>query len=413
VQLHIGNEYDRLEAVLVHRPGPEIDRLTHDNMREFLFEDIPYLKRLQEEHDAFVEQMRANGIRVLHLEALLADLLREKSTIRRDLVQDICAAAQAPTLAATLLDGERVPSEELTAILFKGLTLGEYAELTGTRTAGAGGEGTFILPPIPNAYFSRDPAVVVRDSVISCKMHYVQRSRETKLVRAVCEHHPEFTGHAITYGGSEFPTEDRPFTIEGGDVIILNEESVLVGASERTRSATIEVLAQKAFDVGHVQRFYEIPIPTERLFMHLDTVFTIIDRGKIVWYPGVMENLKHILHYECGPAGGVIRKPDERGLLRILSDEFGKEVEVIETGGGDAHFASREQRTDGTNVFAIAPGKVISYDRNERTISALEAAGVECIRIAGSELVRGLGGPRCMTMPLRRAADSQPALQKK
>ncbi|HRX87025.1 MAG TPA: arginine deiminase family protein, partial [Phycisphaerae bacterium] len=282
-------------------------------------------------------------------------------------------------------------------------TQGELAELTCRTAALTGDPHAFVLPPVPNAYFSRDPAVVVRDSVISCKMHYVQRTRETKLVRAVIEHHPEFAGHAVTYGGSEFPTEDRPFTIEGGDVIILNEEAVLVGASERTRSATIEVLAQKVLDVGKVRRVYEIPIPTERLFMHLDTVFTVVDRGTVVWFPGVMEQLGHIQHYESGPAGGVIRRPDERDLRRILSDEFGREVEVIQTGGGDAHYASREQRTDGTNVFAIAPRKVISYDRNERTIAALEKAGVECVRVQGSELVRGLGGPRCMTMPLRRA----------
>lgn len=401
MQLHIGNEYDGLEAVLVHRPGPEIDRLTHENMREFLFEDIPYLRRMQEEHDAFVDQMRAAGIQVIHLERLILDLLQNDPTVRRQLVQSVCAAAQAPALAADLLDEGKVSTEQLLQTLFGGLTYLEWSELSGRSVSGLEPRA-FVLPPIPNAYFARDPAVVVRHSVISCKMHHLQRARETRLVRAVFEHHAEFAGHALAYGGSEFPTEDRPFTIEGGDVIILNAEAILIGASERTRSATIEVLAQKAFDVAGIARVYEIPIPTERLFMHLDTVFTIVDRGTVVWFPGVMENLRHILHYECGPAGGVVRKPEERTLRQILSDEFGRAVEVIQTGGGDLHYASREQRTDGTNIFAIAPRKVISYDRNERTIAALERAEVECLQISGSELVRGLGGPRCMTMPLRR-----------
>lgn len=403
MHLHIGNEYGRLEAVLVHRPGAEIDRLTHANMRDFLFEDIPYLRRMQEEHDEFVDEMRACGIRVLRLADLLGHLLAPQSPVRRTLVQDVCAAAQSPALAADLLDERCTPPDRLLEILFAGITRGELAELTGRSAALSSDPAAFVLPPIPNAYFSRDPAVVVGESVVSCKMHHIQRARETRLVRAVVEHHPEFASHRVTYGGSEFPTEDRPFTIEGGDIIILNEEAVLVGASERTRSATIEVLAQKVLDVGKVRRVYEIPIPTERLFMHLDTVFTIVNEGTVVWFPGVMERLGHILHYESGPGGGLIRRPDERDLRRILSDEFGREVEVIPTGGGDAHYASREQRTDGTNVFAVAPRQVISYDRNERTIAALEKAGVECIRVVGSELVRGLGGPRCMTMPLRRA----------
>jgi len=402
MKLHIGNEYDRLEAVLVHRPGAEVDRLTHANMRAFLFEDIPYLRRMQEEHDVFVGKMAACGIRAVYLEELLRDLLAQDSAVRRRVVQDICAAAQAPTAAADLLDERITSAERLLAILFAGLTQREYIELTGRSAAVSADPLEFVIPPIPNAYFSRDPAVVVRNAVISCKMHFMQRARETKLVRAVIEHHPEFAGHVLTYGGSEFPTEDRPFTIEGGDIIILNNEAVLVGASERTRSETIEVLAQKALDLNGVQRVYEIPIPTERLFMHLDTVFTVVDRGTVVWYPGVMEHLRHIMHYECGPAGGVVRKTDTRDLRTILSDEFGCAVQVIETGGGDAHYASREQRTDGTNVFAIAPRKVITYERNERTIAALERAGVECIQIQGGELVRGLGGPRCMTMPLRR-----------
>ena len=136
--------------------------------------------------------------------------------------------------------------------------------------------------------------------------------------------------------------------------------------------------------------------------MHLDTVFTIIDHGTVVWYPGVMRNIERIVQYQQGPAGGVVSETESRTLKEILSDEFGGEINVIHTAGGDAHYAAREQRTDGTNLFAIAPRTAISYDRNERTTAALRKADIECITIPGSELVRGLGGPRCMTMPLRR-----------
>lgn len=402
MKLNIVNEYDPLEAVLVHRPGEEVDRLTHENMKRFLFEDIPYLARMQDEHDAFVATMRERGVEVIYLEALLGELLADHPETKRALIEEVCAAERVPAIAPDLLDEKRFPNEALMHVLFAGLTDAEYYEITNRRLHVSPPQRTFLIAPIPNAYFSRDPAVTIGHSVISCKMHHVERVRETILTRAVLELHPEFAGHEIAYGGSESPTEDRPFTIEGGDVIVLNEEAVLVGVSQRTRSETICVLASKAFEAGHVRRFYEIPIPTERTFMHLDTVFTLVDRGLVVWYSGVMEHIEYIHQFWPDGAGGVVREPESRSLVQILQDEFGQEVQIVRTGGGDSHFADREQRTDGTNTLAIAPRVACTYERNSRTIAAMEKAGITCIPIVGSELVRGLGGPRCMTMPLRR-----------
>jgi arginine deiminase len=246
--------------------------------------------------------------------------------------------------------------------------------------------------------------VVVRDAAISSKMHFRERVRETLLTRAVLERHPAFSGNVLTYGGTDEPTEDRPYTIEGGDLIVLSPEAVLVGASERTRSETIELLAGKCFQYGHVERVYEIPIPADRSFMHLDTVFTVVDRGVVLWYPDVMERVEWVHRYE--PSGesarGVCRVPESRSFHEILSDEFGIGVQVIQTAAGCKHFGPREQRTDGTNALAIAPRLVVKFARNERTRAALESQGITCIAIDDSELVRGLGGPRCMTMPIRR-----------
>ncbi len=399
--LHVANEYDPLEAVLVHRPGDEIDRLTHENMKRFLFEDIPFLEGMQEEHDEFVGDMRDRDINVYYLEKLLADVLKV-NIAKTKLVEQICLMEQCPAIAPDLLDESRFSNELLQRVLFRGLTNEEYYEFTGRQSIVGAAKNMFILHPIPNSYFSRDPAVVVGRGAISCKMHFPERVRETLLVRAVLENHPEFDHHRILYGSSANPIEDRPFTIEGGDVIVLNDESLLVGVSERTRSETIKVFARKAFAGGHIKRFYEIPIPTERTFMHLDTVFTIVNRGVVVWFPGVMERIDRIEQLASDGSGGMVQKLEDRSLRQILSDEFGTELKVIRTGGGDEHFASREQRTDGTNILAIAPGVACTYKRNSKTIKAMEAAGVECISIGGSELVRGLGGPRCMTMPLRR-----------
>ncbi|MFQ5424360.1 MAG: arginine deiminase family protein [Phycisphaerae bacterium] len=404
---HIANEYAPLEAVLVHRPGAEIDRLTHETMRDFLFEDIPFLKRMQEEHDAFVEVMTGRGIQVFYLEVMLKEILDEDRVARQALIGEVCMAEQVPAMAGDLLNETLFSNDALLSILFAGITQAEFRERTRRRLAARAGGHDFLIPPIPNVYFMRDPAVVIGVAAISCKMHYAARMRESLLVRAVLEHHPKFAGQPMAYGGSDAPAEDRPYTIEGGDVIVLNEESVLVGVSERTRSETIEVLARKAFEIGHAKRFYGIPIPTERIFMHLDTVFTIVDHGVVVWYPGVMEHIRYIHRYESDADGRMVRAPDDRDLKRILADEFGCEIRVVRTGGGSEHYAGREQRTDGTNTLALAPGVACTYGRNVKTIEAMEEAGIECITVAGSELVRGLGGPRCMTMPLRRRTETE------
>lgn len=404
MHLTINNEYDKLEAVLVHRPGAEIERLTYDNMRQFLFEDIPYLRRMQDEHDAFVAKLREQEIDVVYLEDLLLDIVTDARG-RSDLMDRVCRFENVPAIADDLASLRYWDAQGVVDLLFAGLTAAEYRDATGRRVA-ASGTDSYLLPPIPNAYFSRDPAVVVRDAAISCKMHYTQRVRETLLVRAVLENHPAFRGNVIAYGGSAEPTEDRPYTIEGGDVIILSHDAVLIGASERTRSETIELLAGNCFRHGHVRRVYEIPIPTERAFMHLDTVFTVIDRGMVLWYGNVMADIRYLHRYEPADAGeqpGARREPENRSLLEVLRDEFDAEVTAIPTAGGSAHFAPREQRSDGANALAIAPRVVVTYERNERTTAALESHGVTCIGIDDSELVRGLGGPRCMTMPLRRS----------
>ena len=403
MRLRIDNEYDKLEAVMVHRPGLEIERLTHDNMRQFLFEDIPYLRRMQDEHDAFVAIMRDHGVEVLYLERLLLDVVADEP-VRQRLLLEACGTAGVPAIADDLCGLRHWGIEELVDLLFAGLTAGEYHERTGRRIAPPSGGDSFLIPPIPNAYFCRDPAVVVHDAAISSKMHHRERIRETQLTRSVLENHPEFRDNTITYGGTDEPTEDRPYTIEGGDVIILSPDAVLIGASERTRSETIELLAGKCFRFGHVKRVYEIAIPTERAFMHLDTVFTVLDRGTILRFSPVMENVPHIHRYEPADAdgAGAARVPEERGFLDVLRDEFDTDLTIIDTAGGSQPFESREQRADGTNALAIAPRVVITYERNERTKAALEAKGITCLDVGGSELVRGLGGPRCMTMPLRR-----------
>jgi arginine deiminase len=267
------------------------------------------------------------------------------------------------------------------------------------------GSDFYLLEPIPNAYFTRDPGAVVGDGWVACKAHFETRVRETVLMRLVAELHPRFSGTNILFG--QRAEEDRPFTIEGGDIHVLSRDAVMIGVSQRTRSETVALLARKLFAGGKVQRVYEVEIPSDRRYMHLDTVFTIIAQGVVVVYPDVIDRIEQIRRYEpvLNSDGELGAQPirETRKLHTLLGEEFSSPLTVVNTGGNDVRYSAREQGADGTNVFAIAPGRVISYDRNLHTNAAMRSLGIEVLEIEGSELVRGLGGPRCMALPLRRA----------
>lgn len=402
-ELNITSEFANLRLVLTHEPGPEIDRLTPSNKRELLFEDIPYLPKMKLEHRAFVATLEAEGVTVLRLRDLVRQLIDADHEARNRLVNHACASAQS--LGLQTLHLAKLDTERILDILFGGLTAAE----AGLLPAGAGRD-FFVLPPIPNAYFSRDPACVVGSGVVSCKMHHLPRIRESLIVREVMRSHPRFKKSQLVFGdiGAEAQGEDRPFTIEGGDIIVLNRDAIAIGQSERTRYESIRNLAAKLFRDGHASRVYAVPIPAVRAYMHLDTVFTVVAEGLVVVYPEVIDNVGEVFRFEplALGAGGTqvaaVEVPENRTLFDILRDEL-QRLQVIETGDGNLHHAEREQASDGTNVLAIAPGKVLSYERNERTNDALVRRGITVIPVEGSELVRGLGGPRCMTMPLVRS----------
>ena len=401
LRLRVLSEHGILQSVLVHRPGAEIDLLEPGNKDHLLFEDIPFLRKMQLEHDAFCDLLRVQGIEVIYLEALLRDLVTQDTT-RAQVIRQVCAAAGQGGLARILLD--HYTSDELLPLLFSGVRASEVAARTGTALAGQDGD-FFLLEPIPNAYFTRDPGAIISDGWVACKAHFDSRVRETVLARLIAELHPRLAGTDIIYGARE--EEERPFTIEGGDIHILNAETVIIGSSQRTRSETVAMLARRLFQAGKVQRVYEVDIPSDRRYMHLDTVFTIIARGVVVVYPDVIDRIDTIKRYEpvLSTDGEMLAEVhrESRKIHTVLADEFGSPLTVVNTGNNDARYAAREQGADGTNVFAIAPGRVISYDRNIHTNAAMRSLGIEVLEIEGSELVRGLGGPRCMAMPLRRA----------
>jgi len=386
----------------MHRPGKEIDRLTPYNKDFLLFEDVPYLEALQKEHDTFSSLIRdSTGAQVYQLRELLIRVLYDDQ-IRLNLVRDSLRRAGLSHIAEDIL--ERYSTAECAGILTAGLKIHELKHKLPKLNAGELLDFAFAIPPCPNLYFQRDPMALTPGGIIFSSMKMEGRQREADLVRTIFENHPDFKDHV----NSIYPIDghDSPPSIEGGDVIILSHEAVAIGNSERTDEKAIYHASKALLAEGSVKRVYEVHLPKKRQFMHLDTVFTVLDENLVLTYPDALNSVLQTSLYTLKEANGekvsIKREVLKESLLTVLAREI-PHLEILGTGNGNADYAMREQWFDGANVFAIGPRRVISYNRNIHTNRALRNMGVEVLEIPSSELSRGLGGPRCMTMPLSRA----------
>jgi arginine deiminase len=394
-RLNVNSEYGLLKTVIMHRPSAEIDRLLPDNYRTYLFEDIPFLQKIQSEHDHFATIIRSKGAEILYFETLLEEMLRDEAP-RYDTLEAVVALERCESIMNDLMV---FPTKELATILLAGLRASE-ARAKGFKVSQYLPDDWMMISPVPNVYFMRDPAAIVGDRIISSNMFYPARVRESLLAENVFRYHPRFMKtDSFVYGTQN---DERYSSIEGGDVVMLNAEALAVGCSERTSTEAIARLAASLFRHGKVKRLYEVLVPSKREYMHLDTVFTIVAPQTICAHKrGFMETPQTRLYEAADNEKGFKLHTEGRTFMDVLHDEFGA-LSIIEVAGGDKYYADREQRTDGANVFTIAPGVVVGYDRNQRTNAALRAAGIEVLDFDGSELVRGLGGARCMTMPIER-----------
>ncbi|MBQ1798208.1 MAG: arginine deiminase [Muribaculaceae bacterium] len=405
--IHVTSEIMPLKKVLLHRPGRELLNLTPNTLEELLFDDIPYLKVAEEEHDAFSQLLRDNGVEVVYLEDLVAEVLDISPGIRRDFLRQFIAeagvrATRYHEIIYDYLDGI-ASSKELVLKTMEGVYLNELPRtrlrLDHSLVDQVHGDSRIVVNPMPNLYFTRDPFASIGTGVAINRMYSVTRCRETIYADYLFKYHPDFKDVEHYY--------DRfmPFHIEGGDVLNLSEHTLAVGISQRTEPDAIELLAKKIFKnrYSSIDTLLAIRIPETRAFMHLDTVFTQIDYDKFMVHPGILGPIE-VFKITPGDSADEVRIARTREPLeQVLAHALGTDhVELIKCGGGDRITAEREQWNDGSNTLCIAPGKVIVYERNDVTNAILRNHGLTVLEIPSSELSRGRGGPRCMSMPLCR-----------
>ena len=405
--IHVTSEIKPLKKVLLHRPGKELLNLTPDTLQELLFDDIPYLKDAQLEHDEFAQILRDNNIEVVYLEDLMAETLSYNPNVKPAFIRQFIyeAGIRTPMYKDMLFDFlmSIENNKELVLKTMEGIKVSELnrkkKDIENSLVDLVSEEGKFLAEPMPNLYFTRDPFASVGNGVVLNKMYSETRSRETIYASYIFNYHPDYQDKVTRYYDRE-----NPFHIEGGDVLNLNEHVLAVGISQRTSADAIDLLAKNLFKdpdckVDIVLAFL---IPECRAFMHLDTVFTQIDYDKFTYHPGIMDTLR-VFEITKGDNEDEVKVKQKKGSLeKILEEYLNIDITLIPCAGGDKIPSEREQWNDGTNTLCIAPGVVVVYNRNNVTNAVLREHGIKVFEMHSAELSRGRGGPRCMSMPLIR-----------
>ena len=400
--VNVKSEIKPLKKVLLHRPGRELLNLTPNTLEELLFDDIPFLKVAQEEHDAFAQALRDNGVEVVYLERLMAEVLDQNPELREKFLKQFIEEAGIRTeryqkIIYDYLNDNYPDNFDLVLKTMEGINLTElHTDKSNSLVDLVSEASKMVIAPMPNLYFTRDPFAMIGNGVSINRMYSETRNRETIYGEYIFAHHP------LLKGTPQYYSRYSAFHIEGGDILNINEHVLAIGISQRTEPDAIDEIAHNIFndDTSPVDTILAFNIPNNRAMMHLDTVFTQIDVDKFTIHPGIMGPLTV---FEITPEGAGIKVREMSGKLEdILEKYVGRPVELIPCGGGDRIAAEREQWNDGSNTLCIAPGKIVVYERNDVTNKVLRDKGLDLIIVPSAELSRGRGGPRCMSMPIER-----------
>ena len=412
----VHSEVGKLRRVIVHRPDLSLTRLTPASHDELLFDDVLWVERAQWEHDQFVARMRERDVEVFYVQDLLGEALAASDDARKRIIERV---ANEYTVGIGLVDEvgavlQAMAPDVLARHLIGGLTIEESGLDVGATkgtsliAAAVDDPSTFVLPPLPNTLFTRDSSCWIYGGVSINPMFWPARRREAYNMAVIYRAHPMFADGGFEYwyppmgDDDRFNTEDFGLaSMEGGDVEIIGNGTVAIGLSERTQARMIEQIARALFEKGAAERVIAAVMTKDRAHMHLDTVFTMLDRDKATAYPQVVGGIRAI-SLRPGSKPGTLDVREDKDFVSAVADALGiPKLNIVET-GGDRYQQEREQWDDGNNVVALEPGVVVAYERNTFTIAKMREAGVEVVEIAGFELGKGRGGGHCMTCPVER-----------